>query len=192
MAISDQLVKLMGGQIVVESLPEVGSDFSVYLTLPEAEKPEEKQAEVPVQAEASGEETGTLDCRVLLAEDNEINAMVTVEILEERGVHVDVAENGQKALDQFASQPEGYYDLILMDIQMPVMDGRTAARAIRVMKRPDAAEIPIYALSADAFVEDERRSKESGMNGHLKKPIDYDQLWKVIVECTARKGAGER
>ena len=192
MAISDQLVKLMGGQIVVESLPEVGSDFSVYLTLPEAEKPEEKPEEVMAQDGENGAEAGNLDCRVLLAEDNEINAMVTVEILEERGVHVDVAENGQKALDQFVSQPEGHYDLILMDIQMPVMDGRTAARAIRAMKRPDAAEIPIYALSADAFVEDERRSKESGMNGHLKKPIDYDQLWKVIVECTARKGAGER
>ncbi len=181
MAISDQLVKLMGGQIVVESLPGVGSDFSVFLTLPETQAPVgeagDENPEIEEEQLPAGEERG---CRILMAEDNEINAMVAVEILGSKGAQVDVAENGRVAVERFSAQPAGYYDLILMDIQMPLMDGRTAARTIRALPRPDAAEIPIYALSADAFVEDERLSRESGMNGHLAKPIDYDKLWSLI------------
>lgn len=182
MAISDQLVKLMGGQIVVESSPGKSSDFSVFLSLPVADKnqiPEEKESE-PL-APVGDTRAALRPCRILMAEDNEINAMIAVEILTQKGANVEVAENGQKAVDMFAPQKMDYYDLILMDIQMPVMDGRTAARAIRAMRRPDAAAVPIiYALSADAFVEDERLSRESGMNGHLTKPIDFDALWNVI------------
>ncbi len=219
MTISDHIVRLMGGQISVDSMPGSGSDFSVFLTFPMTEKPEScevaEASAVPPDAaavDAIDIETVTgfrnnaveqknditeeqpqqkdpddemFDCRILMAEDNEINAMIAGEILRDRGAQVDIAEDGQKAVDMFAAQPENYYDLILMDIQMPVMDGREAARTIRALERADAATIPVYALSADAFVEDERRSKESGMNGHLTKPINYDLLWDIIRNITA-------
>ena len=176
MAISDQLVRLMGGQIMVESQPGEGSEFTVFLSLPVAAAPE-AQPEAELPEEAAGPARAW---RLLMAEDNEINAMIAVEILQERGAEVEVAENGQIAVEKFAKHPAGYYDAILMDVQMPVMDGRAAARAIRAMQRPDAAKIPIFALSADAFVEDERLSRESGMNGHMSKPINFDELWKTL------------
>ncbi|MEI3524999.1 MAG: response regulator [Eubacteriales bacterium] len=111
-----------------------------------------------------------------MAEDNELNAMIAKEILESMGAAVDVAGDGQKAVDSFASHPVDYYDFILMDVQMPVMDGREASRTIRAMDRPDARSLLIFGLSADAFVEDERLSLESGMNGHYAKPVDYEAL----------------
>lgn len=179
MAISDQLVKLMGGEIIVESMLGKGSDFTVILSLPvtDAQAETEEKSAAPDEPEDQGE---SIPCRILMAEDNEINAMIAVELLGQKGAQVEVAEDGQKAVDMFAGKPAGYYDIILMDIQMPVMDGRTAARTIRAMDRSDAAGVPIFALSADAFVEDERLSRESGMNGHLSKPIDFDALWKTI------------
>ena len=213
MTISDHIVRLMGGQISVDSLQGKGSDFSVFLTFPITEKPEQSDndntnvspaadaaasviesenfanMERPVQKKKSIiSDDEKFDCRILMAEDNEINAMIAGEILRDRGAEVDIAEDGQKAVDMFAQHPQGHYDLILMDIQMPVMDGREAARTIRALDRPDALQIPIYALSADAFVEDERRSKESGMNGHLTKPINYDLLWDIIHRITEERG----
>ena len=122
-----------------------------------------------------------------MAEDNNINAMIAVEILGKMGVSVDVAENGQAAVDRFAASAPNTYDVILMDIQMPIMDGRTAARTIRALPRQDAKQILIFALSADAFVEDERLSRESGMNGHLSKPIDFDLLSRTILDALAEK-----
>lgn len=213
MTIADHIVRLMGGQISVDSLQGKGSDFSVFLTFPITEKPEQSDndntnvspaadaaasviesenfanMERPVQKKKSIiSDDEKFDCRILMAEDNEINAMIAGEILRDRGAEVDIAEDGQKAVDMFAQHPQGHYDLILMDIQMPVMDGREAARTIRALDRPDALQIPIYALSADAFVEDERRSKESGMNGHLTKPINYDLLWDIIHRITEERG----
>ena len=185
MAISDQLVKLMGGQIVVESMPGKGSDFSVFLSLPITSAPAgtaEAEGDTAVSPSA-----GSHAYRLLMAEDNEINAMISVELLAQRGASVDVAQDGQAAVEQFLARPAGYYDAILMDIQMPVMDGRAAARAIRALDRPDAATVPILALSADAFVEDERLSREAGMNGHLSKPIDFDALWRVLEKLVVRK-----
>ena len=182
MAITDHIVRLMGGEIVVESEPGKGSDFSVYLHLPEAEAPEQT-AKVKALSEDDAEEK-TQDsfegCHILLAEDNEINAMIAVEILQEMGAEVDVAENGEIAVERFSAQPAGHYDFILMDVQMPVMDGRTATRHIRALNREDAKTIPIFGLSADAFVEDERLSKESGMNSHFSKPVDFRRLQKEI------------
>lgn len=178
MAITDQLVKLMGGEIVVESTPEVGSDFSVYLHLPIASKPVETM-ELPKetgQEQTDQEEDVFRGRRILVAEDNEMNAMIATEILEEMGAEVLTAENGQEAVEAFSSHPEQYFDFILMDVQMPVMDGREAVRTIRAMHRADARKIPIFALSADAFVEDERLSAESGMNGHFAKPVDFIAL----------------
>lgn len=111
-----------------------------------------------------------------MAEDNEMNAEIAVGILEMRGAQVDVAANGREAVEKFASNPPGHYDLILMDIQMPEMDGREATKTIRSIQRPDAKEILIFALSADAFVEDQRYSAEIGMNGHFAKPIDFEAM----------------
>lgn len=187
MAISDQLVKLMGGQIVVNSQPQVGSDFSVFLSLPVADEAAVEKETGKTTTDDDNTDTPDRGCRLLLAEDNDINAMIAVEILGKKGAEVDVAENGQVAVDRFASMPEGYYDAILMDIQMPVMDGRAAAKAIRAMSRNDAKRIPIFALSADAFVEDERLSRESGMNGHLAKPINFDELWKTLQKALSEK-----
>ena len=179
MAISDQMVRLMGGQIVVESQPDVGSEFTVFLSLPVASAP---QKEAP-QKQPAQIEPVSRPMRLLMAEDNEINAMIAVEILQERGAQIEVAENGKVAEEKFAASPAGYYDAVLMDVQMPVMDGRAAARSIRAMPRPDAQRVPIYALSADAFVEDERLSREAGMNGHLSKPVNFDELWKILQQA---------
>lgn len=186
MAITDQLVHLMGGQILVESLPGKGSDFTVYLTLPQAEADE--QASVTGRAEDQNQYEGAFqDCRILMAEDNDINAMIAVELLEGMGAKVDVAQNGQLALEAFQAKPEHYYDFILMDVQMPVLDGRAATRALRALDRSDATEIPIFALSADAFIEDERLSMESGMNGHYSKPIDFIALRRNVGAYLRRK-----
>lgn len=183
MAITDQLVRLMGGEIIVKSAPGKGSDFSVFLHIPETEKPAEvmdADAGNFEQQSTNEESTAFKGRRILLAEDNEVNAMIAEEILGEMGAEVEVVENGQKAVDYFKSHPENYYDLILMDVQMPVMNGRDAAKTIRKLYRPDAKTIPIFALSADAFVEDERLSLESGMNGHYAKPVDFQALQKNV------------
>lgn len=179
MAITDQLVQLMGGEIVVESLQDKGSDFTVFLQLPIAEGSDAAEI-TEVQTREPDAENAFRGRRILMAEDNEINAMIAMEILGNMGAEVEVAENGQKAVDSFASHAAGYYDFILMDVQMPVMDGRTAAKTIRELDRADAGRIPIFALSADAFVEDERLSLKSGMNGHFAKPVDFVALQKEV------------
>ena len=189
MAITDHIVRLMGGEIVVESEPGKGSDFSVYLHLPEAEAPEQT-AKVKALSEDDADEKMQDSFKgrhILLAEDNEVNAMIAVEILQEMGAEVDVAENGEVAVERFSAQPAGCYDFILMDVQMPVMDGRTATRHIRALNREDAKTIPIFGLSADAFVEDERLSKESGMNSHFSKPVDFRRLQKEIGAFLSKK-----
>lgn len=179
MAITEQLVHLMGGEITVESVPGKGSDFTVFLHLPVAEDTALAGAQGGEGA-AVDEDTLFRGRRILMAEDNETNALVATEILKEMGAQVEVAENGQLAVEAFQSHERGYYDFILMDVQMPVLDGRAAARAIRALNRADAGEIPIFALSADAFVEDQRLSAQSGMNGHYAKPVDFVALRRSI------------
>ena len=193
MAITDQLVRLMGGEIIVKSVPGKGSDFTVFLHLPETEKPVKEIPESFESRTATEEKESTAfqGRRILLAEDNEVNAMIAEEILDEMGAEVEVVENGQEAVDYFKSHPENYYDFILMDVQMPVMNGRDAAKTIRkINNRPDAATIPIFALSADAFVEDERLSLESGMNGHYAKPVDFQALQRNIGAFLEKREQG--
>lgn len=187
MAIADNMVKLMDGHIVVDSEVGKGSDFNVYLALlvdeslpqgvPEHEvfmkEQEETAKEAPVVYTVEG-------MRILMAEDNEINAEISISILEEMGACVERAVDGQEAVQMFERHEPGYYDTILMDIQMPVMNGWEATAMIRGLEREDAGTIPIYALSADAFVEDKRRSVSIGMNGHVSKPIDFDELVRTI------------
>lgn len=120
--------------------------------------------------------------RILLAEDNELNREIAVEILKMTGAKIDCAENGKVAVDGFNTSKAGYYDLILMDIQMPVMDGYEAAKTIRSGSHEDAERIPIVAMTANAFHEDEEDALAAGMNGHIAKPIDIDLLYKTISE----------
>ena len=118
--------------------------------------------------------------RVLLVEDNELNQEIAVELLGMTGVQVEVAGDGRQAVEMFQRAPEGYYDLIFMDIQMPVMNGYEATRQIRSLPRPDAESIWIVAMTANAFVEDIRRSRDAGMNEHISKPVDLDRLLEIL------------
>ncbi len=117
---------------------------------------------------------------MLLVEDNTLNLEIATELLGMTGIQVDTAENGREAVDRFAAAPENYYDIIFMDIQMPVMGGYEAARHIRAMNRPDAGRVWIVAMTANAFVEDMRMSKEAGMNEHVSKPVDLERLQDVL------------
>ena len=119
----------------------------------------------------------------LAAEDNEINAEILEEILSIEGAGCEVVENGQQAIERFSKAAEGEFDAILMDVQMPVMNGYDATRAIRALEREDARTIPIIAMTANAFAEDEKEALDAGMNVHLAKPIDIDLLKKVIKQC---------
>lgn len=184
MAISDQIIRLMGGEIVVDSKVGVGSNFTVFVRLKIAD-----EAMAGQQAESNApENTYTFEgCTILMAEDNMINEEIATEILGEMGARVDVAHDGQEVIDMFEKSDINYYDFILMDVQMPVMDGRSAAKKIRLLSRIDAGSIPIFALSADAFVEDERKSRDAGMNGHFSKPIDFEKMQKDIGAYMQRK-----
>ncbi|MCM1118430.1 MAG: ATP-binding protein [bacterium] len=154
-----------------------------------------KERVMEIQAEEAGEskeseaeEAGGLQgLHFLAAEDNEINAEILSEILTIEGAGCEIAENGRLAVERFANAKEGEFDAILMDVQMPVMNGYDATRAIRAMKRKDAGEIPIIAMTANAFAEDEREALNAGMNIHLAKPIDVELLKQVIRSCVYKK-----
>ncbi len=125
--------------------------------------------------------------RILLVEDNELNREIAQEILGMTKASVETAENGRQALDMFEAHEAGYYDLILMDIQMPIMDGHQASRAIRALERPDARTVPIIAMSANAFAEDMESSKRAGMNGHISKPINFAKLLGVMESYLGKR-----
>ena len=118
--------------------------------------------------------------RILLAEDNELNWEIASELLSDLGAELDWAEDGQICLDKFQNSAQGYYDAILMDIRMPNMTGYEATEAIRKLQRPDAASVPIIAMSADAFSEDIQRCLACGMNAHIAKPIDIPELTRLL------------
>ena len=118
--------------------------------------------------------------RILVAEDNELNLEIAVEILQQTGVEIETARNGKEAVEQFMASPEGFYNMIFMDIQMPVMDGYGAVRAIRGLDRADAETVPIVAMTANAFAEDVRKCRQAGMNAHIAKPIDLNELYSVL------------
>ena len=117
---------------------------------------------------------------VLLVEDNLINQEIAKEILSLTKAEIQTAENGQIALSMFESSPEGYYSLILMDVQMPVMNGYEAVRRIRALSRADAGTVPVYAMTANTFAEDIAKAREAGMNGHLAKPVDINALMQML------------
>ena len=148
------------------------------------EKIMEMQNDKQEETAPEGAEDVTLEgLHFLAAEDNEINAEILQEILSIEGAGCEVVENGQMAIERFSNAAEGEFDAILMDVQMPVMNGYDATRAIRVLERKDARTIPIIAMTANAFAEDEKEALDAGMNVHLAKPIDIDLLKKVIKQC---------
>ncbi|MCH5148348.1 MAG: response regulator [Clostridiales bacterium] len=189
LALCDQIVQLMGGNIVVDSELGKGTDFSVFLSLPFAEGAEEDADEAPQESEANGEFAYN-GCRILLAEDNEVNAEIAMEILSDEGAVVTHAKDGQEAVDFYTNQPENSFDLILLDIHMPKLNGREAAKAIRASGKGDAKSVAIIALSADAFVEDIKLSKQAGMDGHVSKPVDFDELRITAGKVLSKKKAG--
>ena len=176
MPISKKYVELMGGTITVDSRKGVGTTFTVEISmeLTNAEKVEKTKPLV--------QHNDLKGIKVLLAEDNDLNAELATMLLEDLGMTVTRAADGQEVVDLFAEHPAGTYDIILMDIMMPKMDGHQAAKAIRAMyaDRPDAEEIPIIALSANAFSEDVQASLDAGMNGHVSKPLNMEEITKVI------------
>lgn len=152
------------------------------------EKIREMRAELTQAGESDGKDKNNLEgLYFLAAEDNEINAEILREILLFENARCEIVENGQIAVERFAESKEGEFDAILMDVQMPVMNGYDATRAIREMEREDARSIPIIAMTANAFAEDEREALHAGMNVHLAKPVDIDMLKKVIREYTKRE-----
>ena len=194
MPIANGLVELMGGQIVVETELGEGSDFMAYIPFEKANSEQvaylEQRGEVLELYKESGSrlvEYSFDGRRFLLAEDNEINATITVEMLKMRGAMVDVANDGPVVVDMFEKAASGTYDAILMDIQMPTYNGREAARRIRALATLEAANIPIIALSANNNAEDARASRAAGMNGHVGKPIDFDELKAQLAAATAEK-----
>lgn len=143
-------------------------------------------------SEASAPEADLAGRRVLLAEDNELNWEVARELLGALGLELTWAENGREAVDAFASSEPGTFDAVLMDIRMPEMDGYQATRAIRALPRPDAATVPVIAMTADAFSEDIERARDAGMDAHVAKPIDLRELVRTLARCLAGAGEGAR
>lgn len=172
LAISKRLAELMGGSIEVDSVPDTGSAFRVILPFAPAAAPS-----VPATAPLMPD-TPPKGGRILLVEDNEINQEIALALLQDMGMEVDQAANGGEALEKLATTR---YDLVLMDIQMPVMDGLTAARHIRAMEDPYFAGLPIIALTANAMNGDREKSLEAGMNDHLAKPIDPAELRRMLA-----------
>ncbi|MEG1194989.1 MAG: ATP-binding protein [Clostridia bacterium] len=175
LAISHNLVKLMGGSIEVQSTLGIGTTFTVRVPLT-VEKNAPKIESI-AKADSQIREYDFTGKRIMLVEDHPMNIMVARKLLEHVHAEVDVAENGKLAIELFRSMPEHSFDAILMDIRMPVMDGLQAAKAIRGLNDGWAKAVPIIAMSANAFDEDAEKSKEAGMNIHLSKPIDAQQLY---------------
>lgn len=172
------LIEQMGGMIQVESTQGVGTKFTVDLALTLAVR-EEVYPSAETLAEAGREILKGR--RILLAEDNELNAEIAMELLGEEGLLIEHAEDGEKCCEMLAQAPEGYYDLVLMDIQMPVMNGYEAAAKIRGMADAKKAGIPIIAMTANAFAEDRQTALDAGMNAHVAKPIDMTVLMPTIL-----------
>ena len=188
MAITKSVIDLMGGSISVESATGKGTRFEVVLEFPidtEADTVQKAQA-LPEEEETTSPLSGM---KFLCAEDNAINAEILQMLLETKGASCTICPNGQEIVDAFASVKPGDYDMILMDVQMPVMDGLEATRRIRSGENPLGRTIPILAMTANAFLEDMQKSKEAGMDEHLSKPVDISALEQVVkrFRVTPRK-----
>jgi len=176
LAITKQLVDLMGGSIKVESEQGRGSTFIVNLPM--------KLADTGAESETRTENADLTKLdgkRVLICEDNDINAEIEKALLEKKGIASDRAVNGAEGVEKFATSPKHFYDAILMDVRMPIMDGITASRTIRKLTRPDAETVPIIAMTANAFTEDVQECLSAGMNSHISKPVDPNIMYKELA-----------
>ena len=174
MAIVHELVDAMQGTIQVYSVLGKGTTFTVTLPF--------KIGVSPKGQEEKDDKSGDLQgMHLLVVEDNDLNREITQCVLEEAGAEVETAADGKQAVEIFSSARESYYDVILMDIMMPVMDGIEATRTIRSLARKDAQNIPIIAVTANAFTEDRKKTEKAGMNGHISKPIDEKKLLGVVA-----------
>ena len=181
MSITKSIVDLMGGTIGVVTAPGAGTEFTVRVKfeLSGGEHSDESAEEGP-QGEAAALDFSQM--RLLLAEDNEINREIATMVLSEVGFTLETAENGLEAVEKVAVSKPGYFDAVLMDIQMPVMNGYEATRRIRMLNDSALANIPVIAMTANAFQEDIQAAKEAGMNAHIAKPIDIAKMMDTLTE----------
>ncbi len=196
LSIAQAIVKLMNGDIKVDSEPGRGSKFTVhvFLKLEGGPSPQKEAGTAdPAGAESEAKSiTRHAGLRVLLVEDNELNMEIALELLKTAGLTVETAQNGAEAVSLVTNSPPGYYDMIYMDLQMPVMDGYEASRAIRSSGREDLVDIPIVAVSANAFQEDVSRAKDVGMNDLVMKPVDLDKLLAALDKWLPKERSGDR
>ena len=189
MAIALNIARKMSGDIHVESRVNEGSRFTVtvYLKQQNAKMAGTKMPDDERDSHTEEEEPDFSGSRILLVEDNEINREIAVEVLNSFGVTVEIAEDGKQAVDKYREMGAGYYDLVFMDVQMPVMNGYEATQAIRNSGQEDAGEIPIVAMTANAFAEDVTASRKAGMSEHITKPLDIGQLKKCMGRFLGKK-----
>ena len=181
MAITKSIVDLMGGTIEVETEKGKGTEFIIHVSFPIVEEPEETAADSQ-DGESAAPEIDFSKVKLLLVEDNEINREIATILLEEAGFQLDTAENGKIAVEKVAAARPDDYQVVLMDIQMPVMNGYEATKAIRALPNPGLANIPIVAMTANAFSEDIQAAKDAGMNSHIAKPIDVAKMLATLEE----------
>lgn len=182
MAITKKIVDMMGGSIEIKSKQGVGTECIVSFTFLLNSEPQEPQTIPELKDIRKALHTG----RILLVDDNELNQEIATAILEEAGFSIETAENGQIAVDMLKSSGHGHYQLILMDVQMPVMNGYEATMEIRRLADPSLASIPILAMTANAFEEDKQEALSCGMNGHIAKPINIEKLMETLDEILAK------
>ena len=185
LAITYRFVRLLGGSITVKSAPGKGSAFTVHFSLPSV------PAEQVVKTVPAGSKVDLSGKNILAAEDNDINSEILFHLLKSRGARTVLAKNGAKAVRAFEESEPGFFDAILMDVRMPVMNGKDAARAIRALARPDAKTVPIIAATANAYDEDVEACLAAGMNGHVAKPIEPDQLFAMLSKVMENRSQSE-
>lgn len=192
MAITKSIVDVMGGTIEVNTAPDRGTEFVIRLQF-DLQEEEEASAKASAKEQKTPKERHTTavdfsTMRLLLVEDVDINREIATMLLKNLGFQIDIAVNGKEAVEKVASSEPGYFDVVLMDIQMPVMDGYDATRGIRGLEDEKLSRIPIIAMTANAFSEDVKKARDVGMNGHIAKPIDVNVMKSTLTEVLSQEG----